>query len=71
MKPLSQMTATEVTRVAASPVHDRCERIVGEFAEWLAVHVLRYKLKHEDLPQLNDAFRAYFAGTRSASGRQP
>jgi hypothetical protein len=47
------------------PVQDRCARIVDEFDEWLAIRVLRLKLRHEDLPQLNDAFRAYFTDARS------
>lgn len=68
MKPLRAMTAAEVDKVAALPVHERCDRILVEFDEWLALHVLRFQLTHDDLPQLNDAFRDYFAGTRTAQG---
>lgn len=69
-KPLNQMTPTEVSKIAALPVIDRCSHIIDELDEWLAVHVLRFELKHEDLPQLNDMFRSYFMGTRTvqASG---
>lgn len=68
MKPLSELSAFEVDDLAKRPVHERCTRIVDEFDEWLAIHVLRLKLAHEDLPQLNDAFRDYFADTRSQKG---
>ncbi len=44
---------------------ERCARILDVFDEWLAIQVLQLKLKHEDLPHLNDAFRGYFAGTSS------
>lgn len=47
-------------------VQERCARIIAEFDEWLAVRVLRQELSHEDLPHLNDAFRDYFADTRTA-----
>jgi hypothetical protein len=65
VKPLVQLTEAEIAKVAAMPVRERCARIVVAFDEWLSVHVLRYGLKHDDLPQLNDAFRDYFAGARS------
>ena len=52
--------------MTALTVAERCARIVAEFDEWLAVRVLRDELKYEDLPQLNDAFRDYFADTRTA-----
>lgn len=66
MKPLSELTPIEVDELAKLPVLQRCTRILDEFDEWLAVRVLRLKLTHEDLPQLNDAFRDYFADTRTA-----
>lgn len=54
-------------------VQERCSHIIAEFDEWLAARVPRNELKHEDLPQLNDAFRDYFAGARTAraSGGSP
>lgn len=70
MKTPWQPTEDELAKML---VQERQQCIVDEFDEWLAIRVLRYKLKHEDLPRLNDAFRAYFAGTRSArsSGGAP
>ena len=47
-------------------LQERCDRILDAFDTWLAIQVLHLKLKHEDLPLLNDAFRDYFAGTRAA-----
>lgn len=70
-RPLNQLTEVEVAKIAALPVRDRCDRIVAEFDEWLAVHVRRFGLKYEDLPQLNDAFRDYFADARTARPLQP
>jgi len=66
VKPLSEMTSVEVDDLAKRPVGERCARILDEFDEWLAIRVLRLKLAHEDLPQLNDAFRDYFSDTRTA-----
>lgn len=66
MKPLSELSRFEVDELAKLPIAQRCTRIVDEFDEWLAVRVLRLKLSHEALPQLNDAFRDYFANTRTA-----
>jgi hypothetical protein len=54
--------------VAKMSVQDRCVRILDEFDEWLAIRRLQLELKHEDLPQLNEAFRDYFAGMRTARG---
>lgn len=47
-------------------VEQKCVLIIDEFDRWLALRVLQHELKHEDLPQLNDMFRDYFADTRSA-----
>ena len=66
MKPLNQLTEFEVTELAKQPVQTRCKRIIDEFDEWLAVRAIRLQFKHEELPQLNDAFRAYFSDTRTA-----
>lgn len=60
------MPASDV--VVKMSVQERCSRILDEFDEWLAVRRLRFKLKHEDLPQLNDAFRDYFADMRTMRG---
>lgn len=65
-RPLNQLTVAEVDVLAAASVQERCNRIIDEFDEWLAVRVLRLKLQHEDLPKLNDAFRDYFSDTRTA-----
>jgi hypothetical protein len=54
--------------VAKMPVQERCSRIIAEFDEWLAARRLQYELRYEDLPQLNDAFRDYFADTRTMKG---
>jgi 3',5'-cyclic AMP phosphodiesterase CpdA len=72
MKPLRELTPLELEDLAKLPVRLRCARIVDEFDEWLAIHVLWLKLKHDELPQVNDAFRDYFADTRTArsSGAQ-
>ena len=66
MKPLRDMTQAEIAEVASLPVGERCMRILEEFDYWLALHVVHFKLEHADLPQLNDAFRGYFADTRTA-----
>ena len=66
MKPLHQLTEFEVAELAKQPAQTRCNRIIDEFDEWLAIRARRLKFKHEELPQLNDAFRAYFADTRTA-----
>lgn len=58
---MKRLTEDEVTKM---PLQARCERILDEFDEWLAIRVLQFKLQHEDLPQLNDAFRDYFADMR-------
>jgi hypothetical protein len=60
-----KLTSDEVAKMS---VQDRCVRILDEFDEWLAIRRLQLELKHEDLPQLNDAFRDYFAGLRTAEG---
>lgn len=52
--------------VAKMSVQDRCVRILDEFDEWLAIRRLQFELKYEDLAQLNDAFREYFADMRTA-----
>ena len=65
-RPLNQLTEVEVVKIVELPVRDWCNRIIDEFDEWLAVHVRRFGFKHEDLPQLNDAFRDYFSDTRTA-----
>lgn len=67
-RPLHTLSRAEVDELAKLSVQDRCARIVDEFDEWLAVYVRCLKLEHEDLPQLNDAFRDYFTGTRSVRG---
>jgi hypothetical protein len=66
MKTLNELAAFEVDELAKQPVQARCNRIIDEFDEWLAIRVLRLKLQHGDLPQLNDAFRDYFSDTRTA-----
>ncbi len=66
MKPLNELSPFEVDDLAKQPVQERCNRIIDEFDEWLAIRVLRLKLQHEDLPQLNDTFRDYFSDTRAA-----
>lgn len=65
-RPLRELTEIEVEKITVLPVRDRCNRIIDEFDEWLAVHVLRFGFQHEDLPQLNAAFRDYFSDTRTA-----
>jgi hypothetical protein len=60
-----KLTPAEVAKMS---VQDRCARILDDFDEWLAIRRLQFELKHEDLPQLNDAFRDYFAGMRTARG---
>lgn len=60
MRPLTEEEAQQQS------VRDRCTQILHEFDTWLAVRVLWMRLKHEELPQLNDAFRDYFSDTRSA-----
>jgi hypothetical protein len=57
-----KLTPEEVAKMS---VEDRCARILDEFDEWLAICRLQLELKHEDLSQLNDAFRDYFAGMRT------
>jgi hypothetical protein len=54
--------------MANMPVQERCLRILDEFDEWLAARRLQYGLRYEDLPQLNAAFRGYFANTRTVQG---
>ena len=66
MKPLNQLTEFEVAELAQQPVQTRCKRIIDEFDAWLALRAIRLQFKHEELPQLNDAFRDYFADTRTA-----
>lgn len=63
-RPFSQLAEAEVDELAKLSRQERCLRILDEFDEWLAVRVLRLKLRSEDLPHLNDAFRDYFADTR-------
>ena len=63
--PVRKLTADEAAKM---PVQERCLRILVEFDEWLAARTLQYGLKYEDLPQLNDAFRGYFANTRTVQG---
>jgi hypothetical protein len=58
-----KLTPDEVAKMSPQ---DRCARILDEFDEWLAIRRLQLALKHEDLPQLNDAFRDYFAGMRTS-----
>ena len=62
---MRKLTADEVANM---PVQERCLRILDEFDAWLAARRLQYGLRYEDLPQLNDAFRGYFAGTRTMQG---
>jgi hypothetical protein len=71
MKPLRDMRVDEVAKIAKAPVQERCNCIIDEFDQWLAIHAVRYEFKHTDLPQLNDAFRDYFAGTRTARPPAP
>ena len=66
VKPLRDRSHLEVAELAKLPVQKRVEFVLDEFDEWLAVHVLRLKFQHADLSLLNDAFRDYFAGMRSA-----
>jgi hypothetical protein len=60
---MRQLTEDAVMRM---PIQDRCARILDEFDAWLATRVLHFKLRHEDLPRLNDAFRDYFTDTRTS-----
>lgn len=62
---MRKLTADEVTSM---PVQERCLRILAEFDAWLAARRFQYGLTYEDLPQLNDAFRGYFSGTRTVQG---
>lgn len=62
---MKNLTADEVANM---PVQERCLRILAEFDVWLAARRLQYGLRYEDLPQLNDAFRGYFADTRTVQG---
>lgn len=59
---MRKLTAGEAANM---PLQERCLCILAEFDEWLAVRRLQYGLRYEDLPQLNDAFRGYFANTRT------
>ena len=49
-----------------SDTQNKITDIVNEFDRWLANQVLENGLSWEELPQLNDAFREYFKGTRTA-----
>ena len=62
---MRKLTADEVAKMSTQ---ERCARIIDEFDEWLALRVLHLGLKYEDLPQVNDVFRNYFAGTRTMKG---
>lgn len=65
MKPLNQLTEGERAAMESRPVQERCDAIIAEFDEWLAVRVVILRFKYAELPQLNDAFRDYFASTRT------
>lgn len=46
-------------------IREACSDIIYEFDRWLALQVLNRKLSWSELPHLNDAFREYFADTRT------
>jgi len=50
---------------------DRCVWIINDFDRWLALQVRIHRLSWEELPQLNDMFRAYFSDTRTAQKEEP
>lgn len=59
---MRKLTEAEVAKMS---LQERCDSILDEFDEWLAIRRLRFQLSYEDLPQLNDAFRDYFSGMRT------
>jgi hypothetical protein len=56
----------KLTEVEKMSLQERCDRILDEFDEWLAIRRLQFQLSYEDLPRLNDDFRDYFSGMRTA-----
>jgi hypothetical protein len=61
--PVRKLTEAEVEKMS---LQERCDRILDEFDEGLAIRRLQFQLSYEDLSRLNDDFRDYFSGMRTA-----